>query len=200
MSFTAALLTVLLLGAPPAPGRYAGEAAGGRVDLALLEDGRAIYGGAAMRWRAEGDAVVLKAPGGRETRLTLRHDDDGAFLEGGPFGPVRLIPLPTIEPVYDPAPVRPLAWVGAWRHSAPGGTLVLRLRGDGRYALAQPTAEGEPPIPEATGSWQATGQQLLLTPDGGAPLSYRARRDGDALVLGGGDLPVDVRFVSDAPR
>ncbi len=200
MPLTLPVLTALLLSAPPAPGRYAGEVPHGRIDLALLDGGRAIFGGAALRWRTEGEALILKAPGGRELRLTMRHDADGALLEGSAFGPIRLTPLPDIEPVRDPAPARPLAWVGGWRHTAPGGALVLRLRGDGRYALAQPTGPGAPPIPDAEGTWSALDGRLILTPDGGTPLSYRARRDGDALVLGGGDLPVEVRFVVDQPR
>ncbi|MEZ4432457.1 MAG: hypothetical protein R3F65_08585 [bacterium] len=71
---------------------------------------------------------------------------------------------------------------------------MLRLYGDGRYALEQPDT------PATTGRWDADDERLTLTPAGGEPLTYTARRDGEALVVGGGDLPAAVRFVPDGPR
>ena len=199
MSPLLCLLAALLLGAPPGPGRYTGEVPGGRIDLVLFEDGRAIFGGAALRWTTQGEALVLKAPGGRAINLTMRHGDGGAVLDGSDFGPIRLMPLPASTPARPAAPVRPLDWVGAWRHDAPGGALILRLRGDGRYAMEQPTTGGVA-IPPATGQWHAVDGRLVLTPDGGAPLSYVVRRDAADLVIGGGDLPAEVRFAADQPR
>lgn len=193
-----ALALLIALAAPPAsplpPGRYAGLASAGAVDLTLLDDGRAIFGGAALRWRAEGESIVLRAPGGAERRLRVEHDDRGAAVHDDALGAIRLTPLPSIEPVRPPAPVRPLAWVGGWRHRASGGALVLRLRGDGRYEMQQPGAEPD------TGGWHAIDEVLVLTPDGGSPLSYRARIEAGELVVTGGDLPVEVRFAPDTPR
>lgn len=191
-----AFALVLLLAAPLPPGRYAGHAAAGRVDVQLSEDGRAIFGGAAMRWKAEGETLVLTAPGGRALRLTVRRDARGATLEGSPFGPIRVAPLPSITPTRPPAAIRPLDWVGAWRHTATGGALVLRLRGDGRYEMLRGDADPAP----ASGRWQADDAALILTPDGGPALTYRARRDGPDLIVAGGDLPIEVRFTPDAPR
>lgn len=105
---------------------------------------------------------------------------------------------PDARPTAEPRPAgerpRPLALIGAWRHRASGGALVLRLSGDGRYAIEQP--EG----PATTGRWDADGERLTLTPAGGEPLTYTARRDGAALIVGGGDLPTAVRFVPDGPQ
>lgn len=193
-----ALLATLL--APLAPGRYAGQVPGARVDLTLFEDGRAIFGGAALRWSTTDDTLVLEAPGGRKTVLTVHHGPGGTRLEGSPYGSIALTPLPDIEPVKPAAPIRPLAWVGAWRHRASGGALVLRLIGDGRYEMQQPVTPGETAIPAVGGGWTGDDGRLSLTPDGGAPLTYTARRDGDDLLIGGGDLPVEIRFSPDAPR
>lgn len=179
---------------PLAPGRYAGTSAEGRVDLTLYDDGRAVFGGAALRWRAEGAIIVLRAPGGGERRLVVERDDAGAAFTDPTLGRVQLRPLPAIEPVRAPAPVRPLAWIGAWRHRASGGELALRLRADGRYEMQQDGADPQ------GGAWQAVEGTLVLTPDGGPPLGYRARLEGGALVVGGGDLPVEVRFSADGPR
>ncbi len=191
-----ALALALLLATPLPPGRYAGLSDAGRVDLTLAEDGRAVFGAAAMRWRVDGDGLVLSAPGGRSLRLTVRHEGGVAVLEGAPFGPLRLRPLPSIAPAEPPTPVRPLDWVGGWRHAASGGVLILRLRGDGRYAMLRSEADPTP----GTGDWSAPDGALVLTPDGGPPLTYRARRDGPDLIIAGGDLPIEVRFVPDAPR
>lgn len=192
------LLTTVAWAAPLPPGRYAGHGSEGRLDLQLLDDGRAIFGGAALRWRADGDTLVLKPPGGKALRLTVRHDPDGAVLEGAPGGPIRLAPLPDITPVSPPSPPRPLPWIGAWLHRASGGALLLRLMGDGRYEMVQAGTDGRA-LPTA-GAWSARGDALILTPAGGPPLTYTARRDGADLLIGGGDLPVEVRFVPDSPR
>lgn len=106
--------------------------------------------------------------------------------------PPAAAPLPAAPPTAE-AP-RPLALIGAWRYRASGGALVLRLYGDGRYAIEQPGA------PETTGRWDADGERLTLTPTGGEPLTYTARRDDAALVIAGGDLPAAVRFVPDTPQ
>lgn len=195
----AALITALLaLPSPLPPGRYAGHAAAGRVDLELHPDGRAVFGGVSMRWTTDGPLLVLRPPAGPPLRLTVRHQDDGAVLDDSPFGPIRLAPRPRIEPIVPPPPIRPLDWIGGWLHRASGGDLRLRLVGDGTYAMVQTGGDGVPF--ETRGTWSAEGDRLVLTPAGGAPLVYTARRDADDLVIGGGDLPVEVRFVPDAPR
>ena len=180
------LLGTLLLALPP--GRYIGVVAERtpvqRVDLDLRADGTAVFGGARYRWRRSGPLLRLVASDGD---LTL--EVDGQCLEGPPFGRVCLSPAPPLPETPPPTPVppRPEAWRGAWAHTASGGTLVIELGGDGRYVMRQPGLV-------TRGGWRGDDGGFTLVPDGGEPLTYAARRQGADLLVGGGDLPTEVRF------
>lgn len=161
-----------------APGRYVGTAPAGRIDLELRADGTAVFGGAPYSWRIDGATLHLGD-------LALRIDGD--CLRGPPFGEVCLRPAP-LPPITEPAQApRPDAWRGAWTHRASGGAVTLTLLPDGRYQMQQP--EGV-----TSGRWRGDARGFTLMPDGGAALRYRARREGEELVVSGGDLPTEVRF------
>jgi hypothetical protein len=49
---------------------------------------------------------------------------------------------------------------------------------------------GEPVV--TRGRWAGDEGTLVLEPEGGRPLRYRATALGDRLRIGGGDLPADV--------
>jgi hypothetical protein len=158
------------------PGRYAGSAPDwGRVWIELLPDGTATWDGVVGRW--QGTSLQV---GDRTYR----------WVEGcleGPGGPVC---LRLVAPPERPRPVlRPAAWVGRWRHSASGGSLVLVLQADGRVLMAG-----------AEGRWRSEGDQLVLVFSGRA-VRYRVARVGPGLRVAGGDLPFGVVFspVDDAP-
>ena len=117
--------------------------------------------------------------------LVLRVDGD--CLVGPPFGRVCLKAAPLPPQRHPPKPPRPETWRGGWAHTAIGGTLVVVLAADGAYEMQQSTQT-------TTGRWRGDATGFTLIPEGGAPLRYRARRDGDALLVSGGDLPSEVRF------
>ncbi len=174
-------LLILLL-ASLGPGRYIGTASEGRVELDLGPDERAVFGGAPYRWRIADDRLYLEAPG---QKLVLRVD--GTCLVGPPFGRVCFEPAPLPPMRHPPKPPRPEAWRGGWAHTASGGTLVVVLAADGVYEMRQSAQT-------TTGRWRGDATGFTLVPEGGMPLRYRARRDGEALVVSGGDLPSEVRF------
>lgn len=187
-----ALLWLFLLAAL-APGRYRGVTDHGVVWLELRPDGRAVYGGAAYLWHAEPGSLVLAAPEGTLT-LTLRDTPAGPVLVGPPFGEVQLTPVDWPAPAEAPPAAPPTApWAGTWQHTASGGTLALRLDPDGTYELRQQFGPTEPPVVSG-GRWSGDATSLVLTPEGGAPLRYAARREAAALLLSGGDLPFEVRL------
>lgn len=173
---------LFLLLASLGPGRYVGAAPDGRVDLELRADGSAFFGGAAYRWRLAGDTLHL---GGDHGPLALRVDGD--CLVGPPFGRVCLVPAPLPPVRRPPASPRPEAWRGRWAHTASGGTLVVVMTADGTYEMRQPEQT-------TTGRWRGDRAGFTLVPEGGEALRYRARRDGEDLVVSGGDLPTEVRF------
>lgn len=179
---------------PLDPGRYVGVTAGGRVGLELRGDGSAVFGEAAVRWARTGDVLVLTPAVGAPYEVAVIREGDAVVLVGPPFGRMRL----EVAAVDSPAPPVMLPWVGAWVHRASGGALVLRLRGDGVYRMEQRGIAGA--AFEAAGRWRGEGARLTLTPDGGDPLDYTARREGADLLIGGGDLPGEVRFVPDVPQ
>ncbi|MEZ4466147.1 MAG: hypothetical protein R3F43_17265 [bacterium] len=112
-----ALLAPIFLSTPTlAPGRYAGEAAAGRVWLVLEADGAATFGGVPCRWHQIDDALHLEG----EAPLVLRLDADGRCLTGPPFGRVCLRRIEVAEPPPPPPRVQPSALVGAWQHTASG--------------------------------------------------------------------------------
>lgn len=173
-----------------APGRYLGEAPSGQVWLWLKADGAAEFGGAPVTWRIDGDQLVMR---GAETwRLTIVESKTGTCLTGPPFKRLCLTPAPLAALAPAPVRQRPAAWIGGWRHEATGGSLSLMLTEDGRYRMQQ-AATGDAPS-ETVGVWHGTADALTLIPDGGHPLTYRARRAGPSLFIGGGDLPMEVRF------
>ncbi|MCB9547492.1 MAG: hypothetical protein H6706_16830 [Myxococcales bacterium] len=184
-----ALWAPIALGTPTlAPGRYVGVVDTGIVWLVLAADGAATYGEAPYRWRQADGVLHLDGP----TPLALTLDAAGRCLTGPPFGHVCLRPVPVVEPTPAPPVERPAAFVGAWQHTASGGTLRLDLSPDGGYVMVQ-QATGDPVV-ETRGAWHGDAAGLVLTPAGGGALRYRARRAGADLLLGGGDLPLDVRF------
>lgn len=197
IALASALLTATVARAevPLPPGAYTGHAPGGPVGFELRADGTATLGGAPVGWRRDGDTLVITPGAGSPYVVRVTEEAGGVVLVGPPFGWLRLEPAG--EPAATAPPV-PLPWVGAWLHRATGGALVLHLRGDRTYTIEQRGVPG--PAAETTGRWQGEGTRLTLTPTDGAPLDYTARRDGDALVVGGGDLPGEVRFVPDGPR
>lgn len=196
--------------APLEAGRYVAVVDGGEVGLVLGADGAGTFGGAAVRWQLVGDVLTLRPAAGAPYELRVVEEGGRVVLVGPPHGrivlradPEAASPAPTAEGAGagadSPAPPVPLAWVGGWLHRASGGALVLRLAASGVMEMEQQGAVG---AERTTGRWvgdAATGA-LTLTPDGGAPLTYTARRDGEALVVSGGDLPTAVRFVPDTPR
>lgn len=173
-----------------APGRYAGDSPAGLVWVWLNPDGSARFGGVDCAWRQEGEILHLDGPTPLALRVVTRAGR--ACLEGPPFERICLTPAP-LAPVQPVAPqVQPPALVGGWRHEASGGALDLLLAADGRYTMLQ-AATGD--AAERThGRWHGTAEQLTLIPDGGPPVAYRARRAGASLLIGGGDLPMEVRF------
>jgi hypothetical protein len=179
---------------PLDPGRYVGVTEGGRVEFELRADGSAVLGEAAVRWTRAGDVLVLSPAVGAPYEVTVMQEGDAVVLVGPPFGRMRL----ERAVVESPPPPVMLPWVGAWVHRASGGALVLRLRGDGVYVMQQRGIAGA--AFEATGRWRGEGARLTLTPDGGESLDYTARREGADLLIGGGDLPGEVRFVPDVPQ
>jgi small conductance mechanosensitive channel len=74
--------------------------------------------------------------------------------------------------------------VGEWTARVGSREVALELAGGGRYKL-----EG------AEGAYAIEGGALTLTPEGKDATKYTFRLDGDALVLAGGDLRGDVKFV-----
>jgi small-conductance mechanosensitive channel len=74
--------------------------------------------------------------------------------------------------------------VGEWTARVGSRDVSLDLSGRGRYALGG-----------AEGAYAVEGDALTLPPEGGAAAGYRFRLDGDALVLSGGDLRGEVKFV-----
>jgi hypothetical protein len=181
ISFFAALLTA---------GTYDGVSEAGSVRLTLREDGTARFGGAECRWASDEAALTLDCA--TDTYVLRGRAEGGTIvLAGPPFGTLRL------RPAADPAerapapPPLPAAFVGTWGHTASGGTLTLRLAGDGTFEMRQaPLGAGEPVV--TRGRWSGDDGALVLQPDGGRPLRYRATALGDRLRVGGGDLPTDV--------
>ena len=181
------LLTALTLS-----GRYEGSAPEGRVWLDLRPDGRAELGGARFDWKQEGDRLLLV--GAQKThRLKVEQSSAGLALRGPPFGVLWLRPAPWPSAHQKPSekPARPSEWLGGWAHVASGGRLTLELRLDGRYMMTQ--SDGGPGV-QTHGRWSAPDGALELTPDGGSPLRYRARRQDRRLLIRGGDLAFEVAF------
>ncbi len=162
-----------------APGRYLAETpAGERVELVLHADGRALFGGAACAWEQSAGALRLGAHVLKE---------DGGCHVGPPFGRLCFSPAPLTVP-RDPAPPpAPAPLVGEWVFSGSGGELVLALGAGGAYEMRQPGLV-------TRGRWRGGDGSLVLVPDGGGPIRYRARRGGADLLVAGGDLPSEVRF------
>lgn len=192
---------VVLMGL--APGRYLGESPAGDVWLWLKADGVAEFGGAPVRWRMDADTLVLE---GQQTwRLTVLERNGRTCLKGAPFKRICLTPAPLAAPPPPPKRHRPTQWIGAWRHVATGGSLTLALDADGRYRMQQAaTGDG---IEETHGGWHAEADctsasndmpcppnRLILIPDGGDGLTYRARLAGQTFLIGGGDLPMEIGF------
>jgi hypothetical protein len=203
-----------------APGRYLGESASGDVWLWLKADGSAEFGGAPVQWRIEDDVLLLE--GRSAWRLTIVERKGRTCLEGPPFKRICLTAAPLAEAPPPPARQRPSGWTGAWRHVATGGSLTLQLEPDGHYRMQQ-AATGDP-VEDTQGRWHAEAvaeerrgeghpvcraqvalgtpgrlpacppNRLILLPDGGEPLPYRARIAGDTLLVGGGDLPMEIGF------
>lgn len=74
--------------------------------------------------------------------------------------------------------------VGEWTASVGSRDIAFALSGNGRYTL-----EG------AEGAYSVSGDTLKLTPAGGKTVEYKFRLDKAALVLSGGDLSGDMKFV-----
>lgn len=187
------LAALLGVGLALGPGWYAGRVPAGRVWLVLRADGTSTYGGAAYGWRIEGDTLHLT--GAQPLDLKVETRNGQPCLVGPPFQRVCLSPVPVAEPPPAPARRQPAQWVGRWKHAATGGRLVVVLEVDGRYRMIQDVV-GDPEA-ETAGTWQGDEAGVVLEPAGGTPLRYRARRAGPDLLLGGGDLPLDVRFVAE---
>lgn len=200
MTVMCAWLVWVLAALPLGPGRYVGVVEGGaEVGLELRAGGAGTFAGAAVKWTLEGDVLTLRPAVGAPYELRVTESGEDLVLTGPPHGRVTLRPVEAAaETSAPPPPPVPLPWVGGWRHTASGGSLVLRLVASGVYEMEQPGASVE----RVTGRWlgDLAAGTLTLTPDGGEALVYSARRDGEALMISGGDLPTAVRFVPDTPR
>jgi len=73
---------------------------------------------------------------------------------------------------------------GEWTARIGSRNVALALTGKGRYSLG-----------DARGAYAIAGDALMLTPDGKDATKYAFRFDKAALVLSGGDLRGEVRFV-----
>lgn len=180
------LLILLLLAPPLPPGRYLGTGPGGTMVLELGADGSAVLGGAALRWRAAGDALIFE---GGPAPLRLRVDAGPCLV-----GPIvqrlclKPAPLPALRLAAPPA-ARGADLVGAWAATEPGDTFTLQLGADGAFVT-----------PDAAGRWHVADGALVLTFDGGGAVLYRARRDGAHLRLAGGALAGELVLRSVAPE
>ena len=74
--------------------------------------------------------------------------------------------------------------LGEWTARIGSRDVALALTGKRQYTLG-----------DAKGAYMVAGDALTLTPEGGAATKHAFRLDGDALVLSGGDLRGEVRFV-----
>lgn len=199
MTVMGAWLVWALAALPLGPGRYVGVVdgeGGAEIGLELRAGGEGVFAGAAVEWTLDGEVLTLRPKAGAPYELRVIEDGERVVLAGPPHG---RITLRAAEADAPPPPV-PLPWVGGWRHTASGGALVLRLVASGVYEMEQPGTHAA--VERVTGRWvgDPTAGTLTLTPDGGAALTYRAKRDGEALMISGGDLPTAVRFVPDMPR
>lgn len=200
MTVMGAWLVWVLAALPLEPGAYVGVVEGGaEVGLELRAGGEGTFAGAAVKWALEDDVLTLRPAAGAPYELRVSEAGEDLVLTGPPHGRITLRPAKTAaaEASTPPPPV-PLPWVGGWRHTATGGSLVLRLVASGVYEMEQSGAS----IERTTGRWvgDLTAGTLTMTPDGGEALVYRAKRDGEALMISGGDLPTAVRFLRDTPR
>ncbi len=183
ISLFAALLTA---------GTYDGVSESGRVRLTLGDDGTARFAGAECRYTSD-DAALTLVCGATTYVLRGRREGAAVVLTGPPFGTLRLRAVAhPAEQVPAPAPL-PAALVGTWAYTASGGTLSLRLAVDGTFEMRQASlGAGEPVV--TRGRWSGDESALVLQPEGGPPLRYRATALGDRLRIGGGDLPADVEL------
>ncbi len=168
------------------PGRYVGHGPQGPMRVELGVDGRALLGGAAYRWRADGDdALVFEGPGGR-FRFVV---DPGPCLVGAPLGRLCLEPDDAPPAVAPEPPEPPEAFAGTWQDVGGDGHFRLTLDPDGRFV-----ADG------VGGRWQRFGETLVLTFDVGGAVRYRARREGDRLRIGGASLAGELVLAAVAPE
>jgi hypothetical protein len=72
---------------------------------------------------------------------------------------------------------------GKWITPTPNGPLILDLRSDRSFSMGA-----------SSGQWTSASNRLTLIKSGSESVAYTFKRDGDRLVLSGGDLDVEVVF------
>lgn len=141
--------------------------------LRLSSDGRYTLADVQGRYELNGSDLRLTSADGRVLQFRIRIKGDRLELGS-----------PALSSVLTFVRFRPeRALTGLWVAHLPNGTLMLKLGGDGRFALGA-----------HTGAWSIDGEQITLTKSKTEVVTYTWQFSAGELTLNGGDLDRPLRF------